>query len=135
MVDIGSDDSVKVTAILDWDEAVFAPKFVNCQPPLWLWDDNVDNKVDENGLDPWPYELPGANDVPSSPKKKELKQIFEQHAGAEFCRMSYEDVFRLGMLLFRLAIFGLVIQWELESGGESRERVGTSLLVSLSSMI
>ena len=108
MVDIGSDSSLKVTAILDWDEAVFAPKFVNCRPPLWLWDDNVDDQVDEDGMDPWPYELPGANDVPSSPEKKELKQIFEEHAGTEFCRMAYEDVFRLGRVLFHLAIFGLV---------------------------
>ncbi|KAL8822615.1 MAG: hypothetical protein Q9191_006651 [Dirinaria sp. TL-2023a] len=107
MVDIGSDASLKVTAILDWDEAVFAPKFVNCQAPVWLWNDEPDEELDEEGFDPWPYELPGANDVPCSPEKIELKQLFEEQAGQEFCRMAYEDAFRLGRVLFHLAVFGL----------------------------
>lgn len=32
MAEIQSDSSIKITAILDWDEAGIAPKFVNCQP-------------------------------------------------------------------------------------------------------
>ena len=108
MAEIQPDDTLKVRAILDWDEAVFAPKFVNCQPPLWLWDDDADERVDEEGLDPWPYELPNASGVPSSPEKAELKQIFEENAGAEYRRLAYEDVFRLSRGLFRLATLGLV---------------------------
>ena len=32
--------SLKLTAILDQDEAVFAPKFVACEPRWWLWEDD-----------------------------------------------------------------------------------------------
>ena len=108
MVDVGADASLSVTAILDWDEAVFAPKFVNCQPPLWLWDDDADERVDEDGMDPWPYELPCANGTTASANQAELKQIFEEQAGPDYCRWAYEDVFRLGRGLFRLATLGLV---------------------------
>ena len=108
MAEIQPDNTLKVTAILDWDEAVFAPKFVNCRPPLWLWDDHADERVEEEDLDPWPYELPGASGVPSSSEKAELKQIFEENAGPEYRRLAYEDVFRLCRGLFRLATLGLV---------------------------
>ena len=110
--DNSSNSSLKVTAILDWDEAVFAPKFVCCLPPLWLWSDNNAEKdkdrVDENGVDPWPYELEGADEVPVSAEKKELKRLFEECAGTEYRRLAYSECFRLGRVLFYLAIKGLV---------------------------
>ena len=36
MVELGPDDTVDITGILDWGSAVFAPKFVSCAPPWWL---------------------------------------------------------------------------------------------------
>ena len=108
MAEIQPDNSLTITAILDWDEAVFAPKFVNCQPPLWLWEEHADEQVDEEGLDPWPYELPGAKDVPSSSERVKLKRIFDECAGPEYRRLAYEDHFRLSRCLFRLATLGLV---------------------------
>ena len=108
MVVIEPDNSLKVTAILDWDEAMFAPKFVNCLPPLWLWRDDAEDRVDENGMDPWPYELPGADEIPVLVEKAQLKQIFEECAGAEYRRLAYSERFRLGRVLFYLATKGLV---------------------------
>lgn len=108
MVVIEPDSSLKVTAILDWDEAVFAPKFLNCLPPLWLWRDDAEDRVDENGMNPWPYELPGADEIPVLAEKVQLKQLFEEHAGPEYRRLAYEDHFRLGRVLFCLATKGLV---------------------------
>ena len=95
---------------------LFKPNLKSClchvdlrrRPPMWLWDDDADGRVDEEELDPWPYELPSASVVPSSPEKAELKQIFEENAGPEYHRLAYEDVFRLCRGLFRLATLGLV---------------------------
>lgn len=100
------DGSVKVTGILDWDEAVVAPKFVNCEPPGWLWGFDPDDLPREDLLT-WPYEMPGANDVPPTREKQELKQIFEEFAGPEYVRLAYDECFRLSRGLFRVAVFGL----------------------------
>ena len=106
MAQVQPDSSLKVTAILDWDEAVFAPKFVACEPPWWLWDDS-EHHIGEDGLGTWPYEVEGANDVPFTPERQELKRIFEEHAGPEFVHLAYEAYARFGRGLFRIAKEGM----------------------------
>lgn len=110
MVEIDSKDSIRVTGILDWDEAVVAPKFVNCQPPGWLWGYDKDTHT-ENSLLPWPYELEGANNTPSTREQQELKQIFDEHAGAEYPRLAYHESSRLIRGLYRIATQGLTANW------------------------
>ena len=107
MVDITGDDAIQITAILDWDEAIFAPKFMNCRPLAWLWDDESEPRVDEDDLDPWPYELEGDNAVPSDIKKQEIKRIYEEHAGPEYMSLAYDEHWRLCRGLFRMAKDGL----------------------------
>ena len=107
MARINPDDSIQVTGILDWDDAVFAPKFVNCEPPGWLWGFEPDD-VPRHGLPVWPYEVQGANNVPGTSEKQELKRIFEEHAGHEYLSMAYEEHFRICRALFRIACLGLV---------------------------
>ena len=111
MVRVQSDDSLELTAILDWDEAVFAPKFVNCQPPGWLWGYDKDTHVDENDLLPWPYELEGANNKPSTSEQVDLKCVFEKYAGPEYPRLAYDASSRFIRGLFRLATHGLTTNW------------------------
>lgn len=107
MAEVQSNDSIKITAILDWDEAIIAPKFVNCQPPWWLWEEEGDERVDEDGVFPWPYELEAAKDFPSTPEKKELKSLFEEHAGPQWRALAYDELSRLSRGLFVLAKEGL----------------------------
>ena len=107
MAKVNSDDSIQITGILDWDDAVFAPKFVNCEPPGWLWGFEPDD-VPRHELPVWPYEVPGANNVPETLEKQELKRIFEEHAGPEYVSMAYEENFRISRALFRIASLGLV---------------------------
>ncbi|MCJ1459796.1 hypothetical protein MMC28_010175 [Mycoblastus sanguinarius] len=109
MVQIRPDSTLEVTAILDWDEAIFAPKFVNCEPPWWLWDwdSNSNHHIDEKGLGTWPYEMAGANDLPSTLEQQELKRVFEEHAGPEYLRLAYDEPSRFGRALFRIAKDGL----------------------------
>ena len=110
MVEFCAENSVRVTGILDWDEAVVAPKFVNCEPPGWLWGYDKETHT-ENSLLPWPYELEGANSTPSTPEQQELKQIFDESAGLEYPRLAYDDSSRLIRGLFRIATLGLPGSW------------------------
>ena len=108
MAEIQPDDSITLTAVLDWDEAIFAPKFVNCQPPWWLWEEEGDDRVDEKGWPTWPYELPAAEGFPATPENQELKRLFEEHAGPEYRHLATDTHCRLGRGLFILAKEGLV---------------------------
>ena len=107
MAEIQTDDSVKITGVLDWDDAVFAPKFIACKPLLWLWTDESDDRTDENGMDPCPCELPGAEEKPADKAKAEMKRLFEEAAGPEYRRLAYAPQFRLCRGLFRIAMVGL----------------------------
>ena len=110
MVETDSEKSIRVTGILDWDDAVIAPKVVNCQPPGWLWGYDKDTHT-ENSLLPWPYELEGANSSPSTSEQRELKAIFDGHSGAEYPRLAYDESSRLIRGLFRIAIDGFTASW------------------------
>ncbi len=110
MVEILPDGSVRITDVLDWDEAVIAPKFVNCQPPGWLWGYDKDTHT-ENSLLPWPYELEGANITPSTLQRQELKTIFDEHAGPEYPQLAYDESSRLIRGLYRIATLGLTASW------------------------
>ena len=96
MADIRSDGSLKITGILDWDSAVFAPRFVGCAPPMWLWawdDEEEDEKH--------------ANDTPSKPEDQEIKKIFEETIGDWFLLYAYTPEYRLARELFRFAKSGI----------------------------
>ena len=94
-----SDLAVTITGILDWDEAILAPQFVNCRPLAWLW-------LDEEA--PWLYEKPGLGEMPKSVDEAEIKRTFEDNAGGdEYREMAYGDVFRVGRALWRIAQDGL----------------------------
>ena len=108
MAEVQQDDTIRITAVLDWDEAVFAPKFVNCQPPWWLWEEKGDDRVDEEGWLTWPYELPAAKDFPATRGNQEIKRLFEEHAGPEYRHLATDTYCRLGRGLFILAKEGLV---------------------------
>lgn len=107
MAEVQPDDNIKITAVLDWDEAVFAPKFINCQPPWWLWKEDGDERLDENGFETWPYELPSPKTFPATPENQELKRLFEENAGAEYRYHATDPCSRLGRVLFILARDGL----------------------------
>ena len=115
MVQIDNNGSLRVTGILDWDEAVVAPKFVNCEPLGWLRGYDKDTHVDENDMFPWPYELEGANNEPSSPEQQELKALFERNAGPEYPRLAYAMPSRFARTIFRIATLGLAASWHYDA--------------------
>ena len=111
MASIQPDTTILITGILDWDEAVLAPKFVACEPPSWLWGFDPDQRPpppnNNDDLPAWPYEKPGADDLPATEENRQLKKIFEEAAGGEYVRMAYGEEWRMCRGLFRVAVFGL----------------------------
>lgn len=86
-----------ITGIVDWDSALFAPPFMSCSPPMWLWAWNAEDKEDERL----------ANNTPQTPELCELKEMFEQAAGPAYRRFAYGAQYRLARKLMQLAIDGL----------------------------
>lgn len=86
-----------VSGIIDWDSAVFAPSFMACTPPMWIWAWKDDEEEDERT----------ANDTPPTKEGCELKEIFENAAGAVYMRFAYDPVYRLARRLVQFAFFGI----------------------------
>jgi len=107
MVDI-QNGSASITGILDWDSAIFAPKFVACAPPMWCWAWSNEEDEDERK----------ANDTPSTPERKELKALFENAVGANFLEYCYQPEYRLARTLFNLALHGIHSSWAMTEADE-----------------
>ncbi|KAI1181370.1 hypothetical protein F5B17DRAFT_453148 [Nemania serpens] len=86
-----------ISGVMDWDNAILAPMFMSCQPPLWLWGWKHDEDEDERT----------ANDEPPTVESRELKRLFENAAGPEYLRLAYKPAFRLARQLFSFALNGV----------------------------
>ncbi|KAL8940720.1 MAG: hypothetical protein Q9216_002671 [Gyalolechia sp. 2 TL-2023] len=98
IVDYDSDSSARISGVLDWDSAVFAPIFAACSPPSWIWSWEENEEEDKAK----------ANDTPATAEMQELKQIFEQTVGPQFLIYSYDARYRQARELFELALHGIV---------------------------
>ena len=99
MVEFHPGEPLKITGYLDWDSAIFAPRFVACAPPWWLWqdeDDANDYQEDESK----------AHETPAQPHKQEIKRAFEETVGEDFLTYAYEPQYQLARKLFHIAIHG-----------------------------
>ena len=97
MAAINAKGELDITGILDWDSLIFAPRFVACVPPMWLW--AWDDEVEEDEKK--------ANNDPANPEQQEIKRIFEETVGDQFCRYAYAPVYRLARELFNYAHGGM----------------------------
>ncbi|KAL8756778.1 MAG: hypothetical protein Q9199_002702 [Rusavskia elegans] len=97
MVDVQSDGAANITGVLDWDSAVFAPDFVVCAPPswIWAWKEDDDEPLDE------------AEITPANREDQELKRDFEEVVGNELRDFFYAPQYRMARKLFDIAIEGI----------------------------
>ncbi|PSS07128.1 hypothetical protein M430DRAFT_23281 [Amorphotheca resinae ATCC 22711] len=96
----------EISAILDWDSAVFAPSFMSCAPPLWIWAWNDDE--DERTAD---------NDPPT-PELRQLKHLFDNAAGSDYVYFAYEPPYRLARRLVYFAIHEIGYNEEVKKASE-----------------
>ena len=97
MVDISPNGSLSISGIVDWDSAAFAPKFVSCGPPSWLWANQNDYDAEESE----------ENNTPSTPEQEQLKELFDDVVGFDWTWLAYEPEYRLARELFYFAQHGL----------------------------
>ncbi len=93
LVETLPDGSPRISGIVDWDSAVFAPTFVSCTPPSWLWTDQKYYDTDENE----------ASSTPSTLEQEEIKEKFEETVGFDWEWFAYQPGFRLARELFYFA--------------------------------
>jgi aminoglycoside phosphotransferase (APT) family kinase protein len=88
-----------LSAILDWDEALFAPALLNCRPPSWLWDfeGDDDEELDESV----------AGKTPEDPDLAAVKAAFEDVVGEQYLKYAYEAEYRIAQDITRLAVQGI----------------------------
>lgn len=98
------DETLSISGISDWDSAVFAPRFVGCVPPMWIWAWNAEDNEDQA------Y----ANDTPNTLKQQQLKRLFEDAVGESFLRFAYPPQYRIARRLFRFAQQGMNASWHIE---------------------
>lgn len=70
MAEIVDDASVHIIGILDWDLAVFAPKFMSTRPPFCLWNEDATSESEEDAMC-----------EPEGSDKAVLKQTYESVIG------------------------------------------------------
>ncbi|KAL6714036.1 hypothetical protein ACLMJK_008530 [Lecanora helva] len=100
MVEVGPDDFIKITGVLDWDSAIFAPRFVSCRPPWWLWQDQ---EHPEDAMEDETNANIGAAD---DPELIEVKSIFDSIMGEEYVRCAYQPEYLIARRLFDIALHG-----------------------------
>jgi hypothetical protein len=94
MIHVEDQRTATLAGILDWDDAVFAPAFLNCTPPQWLW--NWQEGVLENET--------RANDIPFNMHDWEIKHAFEAAVGHPYVVYAYSPVYQIAR---RMLVYGI----------------------------
>lgn len=106
LLNITSDSSVEITGILNWDNALFAPKYVACRAPSWLWEEEKElDEADEYG---------GLKE-PQDPRLKGIKALFETLVGQDVLEYAYKEEYTLLRRMF------VILQIDLGYSHLSRE--------------
>ncbi|KAK0660071.1 hypothetical protein QBC41DRAFT_384136 [Cercophora samala] len=96
----------KIEGILDWDSALFAPAFMVCEPPAYLWNSTMRGEAEDEDQDYEDWHIDITFD-PITEEDKKVKRIFEEAAGEEYVRFAYDPVYRLARRLFQFGIKGI----------------------------
>ncbi|KAF2831725.1 hypothetical protein CC86DRAFT_402230 [Ophiobolus disseminans] len=94
---IQSPTSVRLTGILNWDSASFAPKFMSTRAPFFLWSDE---DADEN-------EEGDATLEPEDARMRALKRVFEGTVGEKFYKESYKKEAMLARRMWYFLTHGI----------------------------
>jgi Ser/Thr protein kinase RdoA (MazF antagonist) len=91
-------NSVAITGVLDWDDALFVPSYVACRAPFWLWEgERGVNEQDE-------YE---ALREPETAELKKLKKLFEGMIDEKYLIYAYDTVYKLLRRMFAVMQVGI----------------------------
>ncbi|KAK4674870.1 hypothetical protein QC763_124487 [Podospora pseudopauciseta] len=94
----------KIEGILDWDSALFAPAFMICEPPAYLWNSKLREEAADEEYKDWHIDLTFG---PITEEDKKVKRVFEEAAGEEYVRFAYDPVYPLARRLFQFGMTGI----------------------------
>ncbi|KAI1142444.1 hypothetical protein F5Y05DRAFT_370985 [Hypoxylon sp. FL0543] len=102
--------NITITGILDWDGALFVPRFANRIFPRWLWrseheTQSCSRNPDEEPLDP-------EDNEPDTPENAEIKKVFEDTVGDNWVSQATDRRYFHARKLF---IFGKVYTYSEET--------------------
>ncbi|KAK1914807.1 hypothetical protein P3342_010796 [Pyrenophora teres f. teres] len=97
LAEITGPSTVKITGIVDWDMACFAPKFVALRAPFWGW---IHGEEDEDGAFADSYREEG----------QLLKKAFRAAASKEYTDFGLSVESAVARKLFRVLQYGLIRQ-------------------------
>lgn len=92
MVDFTPD--IVITGVLDWDEALFTPRFAGRVLPRWLWRKLNSEEDEEEPLDT-------VENEPDSSENAEVKRAFERAVGGEWLSEATDKHFPFARKLLR----------------------------------
>ncbi|KAF2731262.1 hypothetical protein EJ04DRAFT_409861, partial [Polyplosphaeria fusca] len=104
LVDIVNERTVRITGVIDWDDAFFAPKFEAFRAPFWTWVDS----------DKYAMDVEDTVNAPAVPELEELKKVFEEEAGEEFMCLAYAPEYLIARRLFAIVKNGIFSSYQLE---------------------
>ncbi|KAF2278280.1 uncharacterized protein EI97DRAFT_360783, partial [Westerdykella ornata] len=108
LVEVRDEENVDITAVLDWDSAVFAPSFLAYKAPFWAWlpeDCASDEEDDEN------Y----ANFEPQTEEDKLMKDVFMQYARAEYIKYAFAPEAIIARKMFGAIKDCFFTSWEFDN--------------------
>ncbi|KAI0840737.1 hypothetical protein F5Y06DRAFT_294000 [Hypoxylon sp. FL0890] len=89
--------NITITGVLDWDDALFVPRFASRVPPRWLWRSELENEYEYGEpLDP-------KDNAPDTPENAEIKVVFENAVGQDWMLEASDKWFPLARALLRFS--------------------------------
>ncbi|KAI1386520.1 uncharacterized protein F4822DRAFT_444901 [Hypoxylon trugodes] len=102
MVDFTPD--IVITGTLDWDEAMFAPRFVSRIPPRWLWcscsEDEDSSRYTGFQMEP----LDPKENNPDSPENAEIKRVFDDAMGKSWVSEATGNGYAIARQLYMFSL-------------------------------
>ena len=109
-VEAGNDPKWKISAVLDWDEALCLPPVLARKPPVWLWDFSEDD-AETNQSIPGDYDgdvdlLPADRYIESSGRLTEADQRIKAHFEESFVHQLSLKNPKMNMAVYQEQAYG-----------------------------
>lgn len=97
MVEICTRDHVRITGVLGWNDATFAPAIAACLPPFWLWSAFLWEPTQHEEVNWRHYQFDVAK------RSEPTKLLFEKAVGDKFMEYAYAENAHIARRLWRCA--------------------------------
>jgi hypothetical protein len=111
MAVVEGNETVSISGVLDWDSAIFAPKFVSPRAPFFLWTP-CDADEEDECLAPM---------TPEDPEHKVLKELYESLVDPAVLRIAYAPEYILARQMLQLLQWGFETDFHIKLAEKIRD--------------